>query len=77
LPVLEVAKRGHYLKDDEDDEERSEWFVPVRWLQTVPISGALRETGMFGNQNTVCKPTTPSWRLTIERLKQKFPKFDS
>jgi hypothetical protein len=77
LPVLEVATRGHYLKDDEDDEERSEWSVPVRWLQTVPISAALRETGMFGNRNTVCKPTTPSWRLTIERLKQKFPKFDS
>lgn len=76
LPILEVAKRGHYLKDDQNDEERCEWFVPVRWLQTVPISDALRETGMFGNQNTVCKPITPAWRSTVERLKQRFPQFD-
>ena len=29
--------------------------------------------GMFGNQNTVCKPTTPKWRSTVERLKTHFP----
>lgn len=28
---------------------------------------------MFGNQNTVCKPRTPRWRTTVERLKQRFP----
>jgi len=28
---------------------------------------------MFGNQNTVCKPTTPKWRSTVERLKTHFP----
>ncbi len=76
LPILEVAKRGHYLKDDQSDEERCEWFVPVRWLETVPVNEAVRETGMFGNQNTVCKPTTPAWRQTVERLKQKFKQFD-
>jgi hypothetical protein len=26
--------------------------------------------GLFGNQNTVCKPTTPKWTHTVERLKQ-------
>lgn len=26
--------------------------------------------GLFGNQNTVCKPTTPKWSHIIERLKQ-------
>ena len=31
---------------------------------------------MFGNQNTVCKPTTPKWRTTVERLKEKFPDYD-
>jgi hypothetical protein len=35
---------------------------------------AVREVGMFGNQNTVCKPTTPKWRSTVERLKQHFSK---
>jgi hypothetical protein len=27
---------------------------------------------MFGNRNTVCKPVTPEWRTTVERLKQIF-----
>ena len=31
---------------------------------------------MFGNQNTVCKPTTPKWRSTVERLKAHFPNFE-
>ena len=30
------------------------------------------EVGLFGNQNTVCQPTTPKWRHTVERLKQVF-----
>ncbi|MCF5460637.1 nuclease, partial [Pseudomonas syringae] len=36
----------------------------------------VREVGMFGNQNTICRPTTPKWRWTIERLKQRFPRYD-
>jgi len=31
---------------------------------------------MFGNQKTICKPTTPPWRFTVERLKERFPDFD-
>jgi hypothetical protein len=46
----------------------------------MTLSGAsilfLYEIGLFGNQNTVCKPTTPKWRSTVDRLKQKFPHFD-
>jgi hypothetical protein len=52
------------------------YFVPIRWLETVPAKDAIYEIGLFGNQNSVCKPTTPKWRFTVERLKQEFPKFD-
>jgi len=31
---------------------------------------------MFGNYKTVYKPTTPKWRSTVERLKERFPDFD-
>ncbi|TFH85010.1 hypothetical protein EQG41_19240 [Billgrantia azerbaijanica] len=31
---------------------------------------AFNEAGLFGNQNTVCKPTTPKWSHTVSRLKQ-------
>jgi hypothetical protein len=30
---------------------------------------------MFGNQNSVCKPTAQKWRTTVERLKEKFPGY--
>jgi hypothetical protein len=75
-PVLEVAKRAHYHAEFADDPERCDYFVPVEWLESVPLSRAVRETGMFGNQNTICRPRTQKWRWTIERLKESFPHFD-
>ncbi len=74
--VLEVAKRGNYHSEYLTDLERCEYFVPIKWLQTVLLEKAVREIGLFGNQNTVCKPTTPKWRSTVERLKVMFPLFD-
>ena len=76
VPVLEVALGGNYNREFLSDPERCEYFVPVRWLQTVRLEKAVQEIGMFGNQNTVCKPTTPKWRSTVEWLKEKFPGYD-
>lgn len=76
VPVLEVAKGGSYHREFVNDPERCEYFVPVQWLQTVPLEKAVQEIGLFGNQNTVCKPTAPKWRSTVERLKEKFPDFN-
>ncbi|MFY9854528.1 MAG: nuclease [Terracidiphilus sp.] len=76
VSVLDVIDSASYHLSYVDDQEKTEYFVPVRWLQTVPLDSAIQEIGMFGNQNTVCKPTTPKWRATVERLKEKFPKFD-
>jgi hypothetical protein len=75
-PVLEVARRGDYHRAFVNDPERCEYFVPVHWLQTVPLEKAVQGIGLFGNQNTICKPTTPKWRSTVERLKEKFPDFN-
>jgi hypothetical protein len=77
IPVLDAARRGSYQREVVDDAERCEYFVPVKWLQTVPLENAVNEIGLFGNQNTVCKPTTPKWRTTVDRLKEKFPDFDN
>jgi hypothetical protein len=74
-PILEVPTTGNYKKTA-DDPERSEYFVPVRWLDTLPLSHAFYEIGLFGNQNTVCQPTTPKWRHTVDRLKTIFTHFD-
>jgi hypothetical protein len=66
--ILEVATRANYHAEFVNDLERCDYFVAIEWLQTVPIAHAIREVGMFGNQNTICRPTTPKWRWTIERL---------
>ena len=60
----------------EDDPDRREYVVPVRWLRTVPLEEAVHRTGMFGNQNTVAAPKTPAWRTTVEQLKEAFPGWD-
>ena len=70
--VLEVAQGGHYHRQSAGDPERCDYFFGVDWLQTVPRDRAVHEIGLFGNWNTVCKPTTPKWRHTVERLKQRF-----
>ncbi|WCD78507.1 endonuclease NucS domain-containing protein [Pseudomonas sp. TUM22785] len=71
-PILDVVTEANYHRDVVNDLERCEYFVPVTWTHTVPQSEAVKEVGLFGNQNTVCRPTTPKWRWTIERLKERF-----
>lgn len=72
-PALDILKAGTYHRDFADNLEKTEVFVPVQWIETVPADRAINEIGLFGNQNTVCAPTTPKWRHTIDRLKLAFP----
>ena len=74
-PALTVLA-ANYHKDDAEDPDLMEYFVPVKWLDTVPIDQAVQEPGMFGNQNTVCKPKKQKWVTTVEKLKDVFTKFD-
>lgn len=76
-PALDVLSNGDWLKRFANDPEKSEYFVRVRWLDTVPESEALDEVGLFGNQNTVAQPTSAKWRHTVERLKVRFPNWDA
>ena len=73
----EVLKEGSYHKTFADDPEKSEYFVPVKWLDTVPLDKGVQGIGLFGNQNTVCKPTSQKWRHTIEHLKTIFKKYNN
>lgn len=75
-PALDVLSKAGYHREFLSDEERCEYFVPVDWLDTKPVEQAVQEVGMFGNQNTICKPTSQKWRTTVERLKSRFPNYD-
>ena len=72
---LDVAT-ANYHRQYINDPDRCEYFVPIQWLHTVSLPQAIQELGMFGNQNSVCRPTTPKWRTTVDRLKTHFPEFD-
>lgn len=74
-PALEVLRQGEGYKKNADNPDKAEYFVRVEWLDTVPESKAVNEVGLFGNQNTVCQPSTPKWRHTVERLKTYFKKY--
>jgi hypothetical protein len=76
-PALEVLKSAEHLRKTANDPEKAEYFVRVQWLDKVAENKAVNEVGLFGNQNTVCQPTTPKWRHTVDRLKQHFSKWDN
>ena len=75
-PGLEVLEHRELYQRSADDPEKAEYFVKVDWLNTVPINKAINEVGLFGNQNTVCQPSTLKWRHTVERLKTYFQNWD-
>tara|TARA_Y100000004_G_C8784254_1_gene356338 strand:+ start:98 stop:412 length:315 start_codon:yes stop_codon:yes gene_type:complete len=75
-PAMDVLSVGTYHREWINDEEKCEYFVPVKWLSTIKTSEAVQEVGMFGNQNTICKPTTSKWRSTVDRLKTHFPQWN-
>lgn len=76
-PCVAVLQHAKLYQERANDSEKAEYFVRVKWLDTVPAKQAIDEVGLFGNQNSVCQPTTPKWRHTVERLKQHFQKWNS
>lgn len=65
---LKIAQSAHA----HDRGEMGEYIVPVKWIKTVPLAQAVKERGLFGNQNTVARPQAERWRHTVERLKVRF-----
>ncbi len=73
VPIESLPLGGDYNQaESQSDPTKAEHFVRVRWLKTLPVEEAIREKGLFGNQNSVAKPRTKKWRHTIERLKERF-----
>ena len=71
-PLTEKDVIGKAIFANVDDEEKTEYLVKVDWIKTVDLSDAIKEKGLFGNQNTVYKPVTKKWNHTVERLKKRF-----
>ena len=76
IPILDALSNPDNYAIYSNDPERAEYFVRVEWLNTLTEDNAISEVGLFGNQNTVCKPTTQKWRHTVDKLKIHFPHWD-
>ena len=72
VPITDVELSAPKMLEYKGSDEKSEYLVRIRWIKTVSLSDAIKETGFFGNQNTVCKPTARKWKHTVDRLKKRF-----
>lgn len=75
-PILDVVKYAKLLQRQERNADKCEYFVPVKWQQTVTEDNAIWESSWFGNQNTVARPTADSWVITIAGLKKRFTRWN-
>lgn len=68
--IFHLSTLAEYHKQYIDDDDNAEYIVKVEWEKAVTATHAISEVGFFGNQNSVCKPTTPKWPHTVDRLKE-------
>lgn len=68
-PLIEALPNRQYLTEFEDDPDRAAYVVGVDWKKTFDRSQAKTFTGIFANQNIVCKLYD---QATAEFLKQEF-----
>ena len=69
-PLLEAPHEApNLIAAASGDDDEAEWFVPVRWVRTVPSEQAISFKGRYGSQNSATKLTDPLTRETVlERL---------
>lgn len=70
--IYELPHNGSYQEKSKNDDDNAEYIVKIKWIKTVSKDNSFKEVGLFGNQNSVCKPKTKRWVHTIERLKESW-----
>jgi len=73
-PILKLPLEAEASGHDEDDLQQCEFCVGVDWQKTYPLKEAKTFTGVFANQNIVCKLRD---QKTIDFLKRSFPLGDA
>lgn len=54
----------------QDNPEKAEYLVRIKWIQTFSSSEAVWEPDFFAIQHSACRPKSAAWPRTVERLKQ-------
>ncbi|MDF1615788.1 endonuclease NucS domain-containing protein [Desulfurivibrio dismutans] len=55
IPLLEAGLTAPEADANRDDEELAEWAVGIRWIKAFTKNEAKTFSGVFANQNVVCK----------------------
>lgn len=66
--LQDMETRGTYIHKSSPDDDTIEYMVGVEWLYTVPLEQAFKQAGLFGNQNSVCRPRSAKWVHTVNTL---------
>jgi hypothetical protein len=72
--LAELPLAGGYHHTTADTEETAEYVVPVDWIKTTTREQAIRQKGLFSNQNSACKLRN---RFTLDVLYPAFGLDDS
>lgn len=72
VPITEKGLRISESRRAGENPDKAEYLVRVNWIHTVSESEAVKEKGLFGNQNSAAKPVAKKWSHTIDRLKHKW-----
>jgi hypothetical protein len=54
-PLLDLPLKAPHADENKNSDELSEWAVGVKWLRAYPREEAKTFSGVFANQNIVCK----------------------
>lgn len=76
ISILDAPTHGNYRREFVSNKESCEYFLPMKWLQTVTEDRAFHEIGFFGNPAPIYRGQSERWLATLDRLKEEFPNFD-
>jgi hypothetical protein len=62
-----------YRHAEVENDDNSEYIVPVSWIKTLPLAQAIHKKGLFGNQNSACKLRQ---EFTLDHLYHAFGLID-
>jgi hypothetical protein len=68
-PLLKMPLKATKMGERADDPDLTEYVVRVEWIKTLDRQQAIKEPGLFANQNSACRLRN---KFTLDTLTQRF-----
>jgi hypothetical protein len=53
--LLEKPLKQPNISENKDNPDMADWAVGINWFKSLPRENAITQSGIFANQNVVCK----------------------